>query len=85
MREAADEENHARSTAQGRIEVDVKMIGDRPFGQIAMNSPIVQTASAVIQAFGMTPTYGMQQHRFEHSDEHGNSCDHPRIRRNRRS
>ena len=57
MREAADEENHARSITQGRIEVDVKMIGDRPFGQTAMNSPIVQTASAVVQAFGLTPTY----------------------------
>ena len=33
------------------------MIGDRPFGQTAMNSPIVQTASAVVQAFGLTPTY----------------------------
>jgi acetylornithine deacetylase/succinyl-diaminopimelate desuccinylase-like protein len=59
MHEAADEENHARSTSQGRIEVEVKLIGDRPFGQVAMNSPIVQTASAVIQAFGLNPTFGM--------------------------
>jgi tripeptide aminopeptidase len=58
MREAADEENHARSITQGKIEVDVKMIGDRPFGQVAMNSPIVQAAGAVIQAFGMNATYG---------------------------
>jgi tripeptide aminopeptidase len=58
MREAADEENHVRSITQGKIEVDVKMIGDRPFGQVAMNSPIVQAAGAVIQAFGMNPTYG---------------------------
>jgi len=59
MHESADEENRARSTSQGRIEVEVKLIGDRPFGQTAMNSPIVQTASAVIQGFGMNPTYGM--------------------------
>src|SRR5262249_38008904 len=58
MHEAADEENRTRSTAQGRIEVDVKLIGDRPFGQISQNSPIVQTAGAVIRAFGMTPAYG---------------------------
>ena len=58
MREAADEENHARSTSQGRVEVEVKLIGDRPFGQVAMNSSIVQTASAVIQAFGLNPTFG---------------------------
>jgi tripeptide aminopeptidase len=59
MHEAVDEENQARSTSQGKIEVDVKLIGDRPFGQVAMNAPIVQTASAVIQASGMTPTYTM--------------------------
>jgi acetylornithine deacetylase/succinyl-diaminopimelate desuccinylase-like protein len=59
MHEAADEENRARSISQGRIEVEVKLIGDRPFGQVAMNSPIVQTASAVIQAFGLNPIFGM--------------------------
>ena len=59
MGEAAGEENRARSTAQGRIEVDVKLIGDRPFGEISINAPIVQTASAVIRAFGMSPTYTM--------------------------
>jgi acetylornithine deacetylase/succinyl-diaminopimelate desuccinylase-like protein len=58
MRDAADEENHSRSITQGKIEVDVKMIGDRPFGQVAMNSQIVQTAGAIVQAFGMNPTYG---------------------------
>jgi tripeptide aminopeptidase len=59
MQDAADDENRARSTSQGNIKVDVKLIGDRPFGQISVNAPIVQTASAIIQAFGMTPTYGM--------------------------
>ncbi len=58
MHEAVDEENRARSTSQGRIEVEVKMIGDRPFGQIPMSAPIVQTAAAVMQSFGMTPIYG---------------------------
>jgi len=59
MREAVEEENHARSTSQGRIDVDVKQIGDRPFGDIPISAPIVQTASAVIKAFGLNPTYGM--------------------------
>src|SRR5262249_46570965 len=59
MREAVDEENRARNTSQGKIEVDVKLIGDRPFGQIPSSAPIAQTAGAVIQAFGMTPTYGL--------------------------
>ena len=59
MREAADEENKARSTSQGRIDVNVKVIGDRPFGQTVRNSPIVQTAASVIQGFGMTPNFGL--------------------------
>ncbi len=59
MRDAADDENHARATSQGRISVEVKLIGDRPFGETVFTSPIVQTAGAVIKSFGMTPTYGM--------------------------
>lgn len=59
MNEAADEENRARSTSQGRVTVDVRLIGDRPFGQIPASAPIVQTASAIIQAYGMNVTYGM--------------------------
>jgi acetylornithine deacetylase/succinyl-diaminopimelate desuccinylase-like protein len=58
MHEAADEENRSRSTVQGKIEVDVNLIGDRPFGRISQNAPIVQTAAAVIRAFGMSPSYG---------------------------
>jgi len=58
MHEAADEENHTRSTVQGKIEVDVNLIGDRPFGRTSQNAPIVQTAAAVIRAFGMSPSYG---------------------------
>jgi tripeptide aminopeptidase len=59
MNEAAEEENRARSTSQGRVTVDVRVIGDRPFGQIPVNAPIVQTASAIIQGYGMNVTYGM--------------------------
>jgi acetylornithine deacetylase/succinyl-diaminopimelate desuccinylase-like protein len=59
MDEAAEEENRLRSTAQGRIHGDVKLIGDRPFGQIPISAPIVQTAAGVMQAFGMTATYGV--------------------------
>ncbi len=59
MRDAGDEENRARATSQGKIEVEVKLIGDRPFGQIPAGAPIVRTAAAVIQTFGFTPTFGM--------------------------
>lgn len=57
MRAAAEEENQARSTAQGRIDVNVKMIGERPSGATPSDSPIVQIASDVIRQFGMQPTY----------------------------
>ena len=59
MHEAAEEENRARSTSQGKIDIDVQLIGDRPFGEISRNAPIVQTAETVIRAFGMTPTVGV--------------------------
>jgi di/tripeptidase len=55
MNQAALEENNTRSTGQGRIEVEVKLIGDRPSGQTPSDSTIVQTASAVIRSFGMQP------------------------------
>ena len=59
MREAAEEENRARSTSQGRVEVDVRLIGDRPFGQTPMSAPIVQIAAGVVEGLGMTPVYGV--------------------------
>jgi acetylornithine deacetylase/succinyl-diaminopimelate desuccinylase-like protein len=57
MTEAANEENGARSTAQGRIQVETKLIGDRPSGETPITAPIVQAAEAVIKAFGMAPVY----------------------------
>lgn len=57
VREAVDEENRARSTREGRVEADPKLIGDRPCGETPLDSPIVQTTAAVVKAFGMTPSY----------------------------
>ncbi len=59
MHEAVDQENKVRSTAQGKIELDMKLIGERPSGETPLSSPLVQTASAVIRAFGMNPTYSI--------------------------
>jgi len=56
---AVEEENQARSTAQGKIKVEAKLIGDRPAGETPRNSPIVQTVAAVVTAFGLKPTYGI--------------------------
>jgi di/tripeptidase len=57
MKAAATEENAARSTREGAIAVDTRIIGDRPSGQTPRDSRIVQTAAAAIRAVGLTPTY----------------------------
>ena len=57
--EAVEEENKARSTAQGKITVEAKLIGDRPNGETSPNSPFVKTVAAVIGAFGLTPSYNI--------------------------
>jgi di/tripeptidase len=57
MKEAVDEENAARSTRQGPIVVDNRIIGDRPSGETRRESPLVQTAAAAIRAVGLSPTF----------------------------
>jgi tripeptide aminopeptidase len=55
--EAVREENSARSTKQGPITADLKLIGDRPSGQTPADSRIVQIAAASIRAAGLRPTF----------------------------
>src|SRR5204862_741171 len=57
VREAVAEENKTRSTREGKIEVDPKVIGERPCGETPTTAPIVQAASAAIRAFNLTPTF----------------------------
>jgi tripeptide aminopeptidase len=59
VREAVDEENAARSTKEGKVVADVKLIGDRPSGDTPINSQLVQSASAMLKVFGLTPTYSI--------------------------
>jgi acetylornithine deacetylase/succinyl-diaminopimelate desuccinylase-like protein len=59
IREAVDEENRTRSTAEGKIGADVKLIGDRPSGETAISSSLVQSTTAAVKAFGLAPTYGI--------------------------
>ena len=54
---AVDEENKARSTKEGPITAEPKVIGDRPCGVTPLTSPLVQRTSAVVKAFGLTPAY----------------------------
>ncbi len=57
VKASVDEENKARSTKQGPISADPKMIGDRPCGVTALTTPLVQATSAVVKAFGLSATY----------------------------
>jgi di/tripeptidase len=59
IREAVEEENKSRSATEGRIEADVKLIGDRPSGETALGSPLVQMTTAAVKAFGLTPSYNI--------------------------
>jgi acetylornithine deacetylase/succinyl-diaminopimelate desuccinylase-like protein len=52
VQDAADGENFARSTKEGKITVDAKLVGDRPAGRIEVEAPFVQTAKAAIEAGG---------------------------------
>ena len=57
VRDAADEENKARSTTEGQISADPKLIGDRPCGKTAESTPLVQTVAAAVTAFGLKPEF----------------------------
>jgi acetylornithine deacetylase/succinyl-diaminopimelate desuccinylase-like protein len=57
INEAVQEENRARSVAQGPVTADLKIIGDRPSGETPVDSLIVQTAAASIRAAGGRPTF----------------------------
>jgi di/tripeptidase len=56
VKEAVEEENKARSTEQGALVADPKLVGDRKGGQTPPAAPIVQTAAAVTRALGKTPS-----------------------------
>jgi acetylornithine deacetylase/succinyl-diaminopimelate desuccinylase-like protein len=58
MQEAADGENFARSTKEGAIKVDAKLIGDRPAGNTDAKTDLVQIAKSAIEAGGYKVTYG---------------------------
>ena len=57
MQDAADSENFSRSTKEGRITVESKLIGDRPAGSTDAKSDLVQTAAAAIAAGGYKVDY----------------------------
>ncbi|MFC3712280.1 M20/M25/M40 family metallo-hydrolase [Sphingoaurantiacus capsulatus] len=58
MPAAAEAENAARSTREGKIVAELKMIGDRPAGTTPETAPLVQIASAAVSAHGLKPDLG---------------------------
>ena len=72
IKQAIDEENAARSTREGRITVDVKLVGDRPSGQTPRDSVLVRAAAAVRAAgdprfgYSMRPTFRSSRHPGDH-------------------
>jgi len=57
VQEAGEGENFARSTKEGRITVEAKLIGDRPAGTTDVNNALVQSTRAAIEAGGYKVAY----------------------------
>jgi acetylornithine deacetylase/succinyl-diaminopimelate desuccinylase-like protein len=58
VKKAVADENAARSTKEGTVSVDVKLVGDRPAGATALDTDIVRYATAAYVAEGLTPDLG---------------------------
>jgi acetylornithine deacetylase/succinyl-diaminopimelate desuccinylase-like protein len=57
INQAVATENNARSTKEGLISVEAKLVGDRPAGRTDEKSEIVQLATEAYAAHGITPEY----------------------------
>jgi tripeptide aminopeptidase len=55
VREAADDENEARRAGEPPLELDLKLIGDRPSGETPQDSAIVRLAEEATRALGYRP------------------------------
>ena len=55
--QAVATENNARSTKEGSITVEAKLVGDRPAGRTDETSEIVQLATEAYTAHGLKPEY----------------------------
>ena len=56
--EAAKGENSARSTREGQVAADLKVIGDRPAGNTPDSAELVRVARQAIEAHGLKPQLG---------------------------
>jgi acetylornithine deacetylase/succinyl-diaminopimelate desuccinylase-like protein len=55
VREAADDENAGRRPGDSPLELDLKLIGERPSGETRTDAPIVRIAEEVTRYFGYRP------------------------------
>ena len=55
--QAVDTENNARSTRNGEVSAELKLVGDRPAGATDVESDLVRFATAAYQAQGFAPTH----------------------------
>jgi acetylornithine deacetylase/succinyl-diaminopimelate desuccinylase-like protein len=55
--QAVNAENAARSTRQGQVTTELRMIGDRPAGRTDEDCALVQLAHAAIRAHGFQPRF----------------------------
>jgi acetylornithine deacetylase/succinyl-diaminopimelate desuccinylase-like protein len=58
LQPAVDAENAARDTREGKVAFEAKLIGDRPVGQTAEDTDLVQIARAVARAGGKEARLG---------------------------
>ena len=57
VNQAVETENFARSTKEGLVSADIKLVGDRPAGRTDEKQEIVQLATAAFLAHGSKPSY----------------------------
>lgn len=55
--DAVDAENAARSTANGKITADIKLIGNRPSGTTSPDTPVLRQIAATMGVFDKVPVW----------------------------
>jgi tripeptide aminopeptidase len=55
--DAVDAENAVRSTANGKITADIKLIGDRPSGTTSPDTPMLRQVAATMGVFDKVPVW----------------------------
>ncbi len=55
VREAVDDENAGRRQGDPPLQLDLKLLGERPSGETPADSPLVELASEATRSIGLTP------------------------------